>query len=176
MRSLLAAVLLAAAIPALAAKPKPGKGHDTPGGPPDPKAMAAQRAEHLTRELNLSDDQATKIKAIMEDSSGEEIDLMKKLRDRQRKTHESIRSLLDEEQKEKFDSMRPPRGMAMGGGDEGRRPHPMRPPVERQERGGGDGEARGHGQAHDDGNLDRPGVMIDTGDAPEKPGTKPRDD
>jgi hypothetical protein len=90
----------------------------------DPKEMAARHVEHMKQMLKLTDDQAKKVADILAKSQPEREELMKKLQASERKTHEQIRALLDDEQKEKFDMMRAHMmmrhgGMGMGSGPGG---------------------------------------------------------
>ena len=92
----------------------------------DPKEMAARHVEHMKKALKLTDEQAKKVGDILAKSQPEREELMKKLRASERKTHEQIRALLDDEQKEKFDMMRAHMmtrhngmGPGMGGGPGG---------------------------------------------------------
>lgn len=85
----------------------------------DPKEMTARETERMKQALKLSDEQAKKVEGILTKSQPEREELMKKLRASERKTHEQIRAVLDDEQKEKFDMMRAHmmmrHGMGMGG-------------------------------------------------------------
>lgn len=108
----LAALLILAALPAFAEK-----GDDKKGGPmkePDPKEMAAKKADHMEKFLGLKADQKAKIKAILETEMAEMVVLKKKMQDLQRGNHEKIRAMLDDEQKEKLDMMRAKHGMMRG--------------------------------------------------------------
>lgn len=109
----LAALLILAALPALAEK----GADDKKGGPmkePDPKEMAAKKADHMEKFLGLKPDQKAKIKAILETEMAEMVVLKKKMQELQRGNHEKIRAMLDDEQKEKLDMMRARHGMMRG--------------------------------------------------------------
>lgn len=100
----LAALLLLAALPTLAEKGDHGK--KGPMEAPDPKEMAAKRADHLEGALGLNAEQKAKVKAILEAEMTEMQALHKRLEELRRGNHEKIRALLNDEQKEKFDTMR----------------------------------------------------------------------
>lgn len=105
----LAALLLLAALPALAEKDARGK--KGPMKEPDPKEMAAKKADHMEEALGLSADQKAKVKAILEAEMTEMQALHKRMQELQRGNHEKIRAMLNDEQKEKLDMMRAKQGM-----------------------------------------------------------------
>lgn len=89
--------------------PPPPKRHA-----PDPKEMAAKMTEHLKRALDLNDDQAKKVQGVIERDATQKAELTKRLQAMERREHEDIRAVLNDEQKEKFDMMRAHQ-MMMGG-------------------------------------------------------------
>jgi Spy/CpxP family protein refolding chaperone len=119
MRQTLSVCLLALAV-AASAQMQPPAGQ--PPKPLEPKEAAGKFVERITKDLSLTPDQAKKILAIAEPAAVAEADLLKKLRDHQRSTHEKIRALLDNEQREKFDLLRLRRGPQPGAGPDGAMP------------------------------------------------------
>ena len=130
------AILLAVALPlAMAAQTEAppaqpqgqmGEHHDhmgRMGGPPS----AQQHLDHLSRVLNLTDDQKTKIKPILEDTATQAQSLGKdtslspldrhaKMRDLHEKSMTQIRGFLTSDQQAKLDSMKQHEGMGAGKG------------------------------------------------------------
>ena len=102
------------------------------GGPPSPQ----QHLDHLSKVLNLTDDQKAKIKPILEDTVTQVQSLSKdtslspqdrhaKMRDLHEKSMTQIRGFLTSDQQAKLDSMKHEgmgRGKGMGHG-EGMEPH-----------------------------------------------------
>jgi periplasmic protein CpxP/Spy len=79
-------------------------------------ASPEERVNRLSQELNLTDDQKTKIKAIYqdqadkgaklrEDTSLSQDDRRAKMMDMQKDTSEKIKAVLDKDQQKKFDEM-----------------------------------------------------------------------
>lgn len=154
------AILLAIALPlSVAAQteapPAPPQGqmgehHDHMGpmaGPPSPQ----QHLDHLSLMLNLTDDQKTKIKPILEDTTAQSESIRKdaslsqqqrfaKLRELHEKNMAQVRGFLTPEQQTKLDSMNKRhemsrgkgmghgQGMGMGPKGEGQQPPPPPPP------------------------------------------------
>lgn len=141
MKRLLALLTLTLALPAFAADgPPPNKGGPQPK--PDPAAVAAKEAEHMKEGLQLTDDQAAKVKDILSKNINERMELEKKLREQDRRIHEAIRALLTDEQKERFDMMRAYRAMHRDGMHHGMHPG-MRPGMKPGARPDGDDDAAG---------------------------------
>ena len=63
------------------------------------------RAEHLTTMLDLSEEQATQITAIMSNTQQKALKLMQQLADLRAQTDADIKTLLTEEQAVKFDAL-----------------------------------------------------------------------
>jgi Spy/CpxP family protein refolding chaperone len=93
------------------------------GGPPTPQ----QHLDHLSRILNLTDDQKTKIKPILESESTQAQSLSKdtslslqdrhaKMRDLHGQSMTQIRGFLTSDQQAKLDSMKQHEGMGRGKG------------------------------------------------------------
>jgi len=135
-------LLLALATPvALLAQdnPPPAGG---PGGPGGPSQMAHHmpsvddQLNHLSSRLNLTDDQKSQIKPILQDqqdqvaqvmsnSSGSREETHAKMRDIHEKANAKIRTILTDDQKAKFDKMQSEHRGHMGpGGDHGAPPPP----------------------------------------------------
>jgi protein CpxP len=123
---LLAASLLSIAVPFAAAQdappdnqqaaPAPGNGHFR-HGPPDP----AQQTQELTKRLNLTADQQTKVQGILQaqhsqmeslrqDTSVSQQDRHAKMMDIHQATDTQIHALLDSNQQKKWDEMQAKRG------------------------------------------------------------------
>jgi periplasmic protein CpxP/Spy len=139
---LLAASLISIAVPFAAAQsavqsndsaPNPQASQDSGRwhhGPPDP----AQRTQELTKKLNLSADQQTKVQDILQsehsqmetlhqDNSLSQQDRRAKMMDIHKGTDTQIRALLDSTQQKKWDEMQAKReqwgqGHRHGGGDQ----------------------------------------------------------
>jgi Spy/CpxP family protein refolding chaperone len=108
------------------------------GGPPSPQ----QHLDHLSKMLNLTDDQKTKIKPIIEDTDAQAQNLRKdtslspqdrhaKMRDLHDKSMTQIRGLLTPDQQAKLDTMKQHEGMGHGmgmGHGEGMGPKGQQPP------------------------------------------------
>src|ERR1700677_1298275 len=100
-----------------------GRGHH---GPPDP----AQRTQELTKKLNLTTDQQTKVQDILtsersqmeslrQDTSQSQQDRRAKMMDIHKSSDTQIRALLDSTQQKKWDDLQAKRGQWMqnrGGG------------------------------------------------------------
>lgn len=111
IRFLIVAFAFAAlTLPALAQAMGEGQGphHEMPS--------VGERVQHLTKMLNLSDDQQTKVKSILEDQQNQMASLKQDAsmsqQDRRAKfqqihgaTQQKIREVLNDEQKAKFDQM-----------------------------------------------------------------------
>jgi periplasmic protein CpxP/Spy len=91
-------------------------------GPPDP----AQRTQELTKKLNLTADQQTKVQDILQsertqmdslrkDSAGSQDDRRSKMMDIHKNSDAQIRTILDSTQQKKWDEMQARRGERMGG-------------------------------------------------------------
>ncbi|MBZ5512039.1 MAG: hypothetical protein LAN70_12840 [Acidobacteriia bacterium] len=110
------------------------------GGPPSPQ----QHLDHLSRILNLTDDQKTKIKPILETESTQAQSLSKdtslsmqdrhaKMRDLHEQSMTQIRGFLTSDQQAKLDSMKQHEGrgkghwQGMGPKGEGQQPPPPPP-------------------------------------------------
>ncbi len=116
IRFLIVAFAFAAlTLPALAQGTPAG----APGEGPSPHhemPSVGERVQHLTKMLNLSDDQQTKVKSILEDQQNQMASLKQDAsmsqQDRRAKfqqihgaTQQKIREVLNDEQKAKFDQM-----------------------------------------------------------------------
>ena len=112
--------------------PPPGGGRR--GGGPE------QRLERMTKELNLSADQQTKIKAILEDGrtkmmalrndeSVSQDDKRAKMGELMKAENLNIKVVLDDTQKAKFDEMEKREAERMRGGGGGGRPAEGPPPT-----------------------------------------------
>ena len=147
MKHVLVVAALALALPAFAGDGPPPDKDKGGRSEPDPAAIAAKQADQLKAELKLSDEQAKKVGDILVKNINESLALQKQLRDHERRTHEAIRAVLNDEQKEKLDMMRAHRMMSRGGmrpgagpnhngpGDQGGAPPP--PPPHDDDQGGG---------------------------------------
>ena len=115
---LLAASLIAIAVPFVAAQDSPPSNQAGQGnggwhhGPPDP----AERTKELTKQLNLTSDQQTKVQDILQsehsqmetlhqDSSLSQQDRHAKMMDIRKTGDTQIRALLDSTQQKKWDEM-----------------------------------------------------------------------
>jgi hypothetical protein len=136
MRSVLVASLALIALSASAQPQQQGApqqppqqqaGAPKPQKPLDPKEAARLFVQRLTEDLDLSKEQSDKIFAIAQPAAEQEAELVKKLREHQRTTHEKIRGVLNDEQKEKFDALRfrRPEGAAPQAGAPGAPAAPM---------------------------------------------------
>jgi protein CpxP len=113
--AMLALCTLAMAVPAIAqdnGAPPPQTG----GGRPDMAQMEARQLERMTRELNLTPDQVTQVKAINEaqraqmmalrnDSTIPQEDKRGKMMAMRQETEGKIRAVLTEEQRPKYEAM-----------------------------------------------------------------------
>ncbi|MGB8012362.1 MAG: hypothetical protein WCF68_12145 [Terriglobales bacterium] len=111
----LAATVLAVAVPfAIAQSPNDGPpdGGGRHHGPPDP----AQHTQELTKKLNLTSDQQTKVQSILQsehsqmealhqDNSTSREDRHAKMMEIRKSTDTQIRALLDTKQQKKWDEM-----------------------------------------------------------------------
>ena len=114
--------------------PPPQQGGGPPeGGRRDPAEMQARRLQMMTKQLNLSPDQVTQIKAIdddqrtqmralRDDTSTPQADKRAKVMAIRQASTEKTRAVLNDEQKTKFDAMEARhrehgRGDGQGGGD-----------------------------------------------------------
>lgn len=140
MKRLAPLLALFLALPALAEDAPPSGGGndkaaagDQAGPPPagrrqapgarrsfEPKEMAAQTAQHIGKALGLNDEQTKKVQAIVERDAAKKLQLEKQLQAMERRQHEEIRAVLNDEQKEKWDMMRARQDLMMermrGGG------------------------------------------------------------
>lgn len=107
--------------PAPAAPSGSGDQTSPPPPPPPHHRMRGPSAEELKAKLNLTDDQYTKVaaiisstreqaKAIHEDDSLGDDDKRAKMMDLMKSTHDQIRALLTPDQQKIYDSMMPKRG------------------------------------------------------------------
>jgi len=132
LRYALLTLALAAPSALLAQMGGPGGG---PGGPGGHRHMPSvdEQTNQLARDLSLTDDQKTQVKAIlqdqrdqmkklMEDSSGSREGNWSKMREIREKSSAKIRDLLTDEQKTKYDKLEAERQQHMQdrrrGGDE----------------------------------------------------------
>lgn len=132
------------------AQPSPGPRRPEPGQPPPgPRFNIDQRVQMYTQRLNLTQEQQTKLRAILENEQQQIQELrtntavapqerMGKVRQIREETNNKIREILTPEQKEKFDAM--PRGQlrrpgAPGAGGQTNQPaQPRGPRPDRPER------------------------------------------
>lgn len=142
MNQLIAALVLSLAAPALAREGGPGAQAQL-----DPAAQAEKETAHLKERLKLTDDQAKKVGAVISKNIDERVSLEKKLREHERKTHEAVRAVLNDEQKETLDMMRAHRMMMRQGGRPGGGGGPGRG---RMRRPGGDKDQAGEPSEHAD--------------------------
>ncbi len=122
----LAAGLISVAVPFATAQDSQPNSQPSQGmggwhhGPPDP----AQRTQELTKKLNLTSDQQTKVQDILEseksqmdslhqDSSMSQQDRRSKMMDIHKSTDTQIRALLDSTQQKKWDEMQAKREQMM---------------------------------------------------------------
>ena len=96
-----------------------------------------EQLNHLSTKLNLTDDQKTQIKPILQDQQDQMAKLMSnppdsreethaKMRDIHEKSNAKIRAVLTDDQKAQFDKMQSERRGHMGpGGDHGAPPPPQ---------------------------------------------------
>ena len=116
---LLAVSLVSVAVPFAAAQDSPPNNQQSPPdngrwhhGPPDP----VQRTQELTKKLQLTSDQQTKVQDILQseqaqmeslrhDNSLSEQDRRSKMMDMHKSTDTQIRALLDSNQQKKWDEM-----------------------------------------------------------------------
>jgi hypothetical protein len=144
----------------------------------DPKSQAAWEAERISTFLRLDEAQSKKVADIIAKNAEEKAALEKKLRDHERRTHEAVRAVLSDEQKESFDMMRARRvmghmgGMGHAGGGMGRMgggggPGGMGGGPGRMM--GGKGPRRGHGPEGEPGEPGGPGGQ----GGPQGPGRGP---
>jgi hypothetical protein len=116
---LLAVSLVSVAVPFAAAQDSPPNNQQSPPdngrwhhGPPDP----VQRTQELTKKLQLTSDQQTKVQDILQsehaqmeslrhDNSLSEQDRRSKMMDMHKSTDAQIRALLDSTQQKKWDEM-----------------------------------------------------------------------
>lgn len=79
------------------------------GGDDDHKRDAAEHFDKMRRDLNLTDEQATKMRAVLDETRNEYRNLRVELRPRfdepRMKARARIRELLDEGQRQKFDAV-----------------------------------------------------------------------
>ncbi len=120
MRFIMALVLCAAAGPLFAQEGMEGMKEQTP------KEMAQHTADVMEHALKLTPDQKSKVSAVLEAQASERAELTQRLQKLERLSHEKIRAILDDEQKEKFDMFRAQRRMMGGQGmGSGMPPMPM---------------------------------------------------
>src|SRR5689334_4572244 len=104
MKQLLAAALvLALSSPALAKEPPKEEGAAAKGAAAkadrnDPKARAAEETDRLKEHLELTEDQAKKVGDILGKNMEEKIALEKKFKEHDRRVHEAVRAVLNDEQ------------------------------------------------------------------------------
>jgi protein CpxP len=149
-----AALLLcsvALAMPVLAQSGMTGSGAQEPAqGPPPGGGMGGrrggpeQRLEMLQKELNLTPDQTTKIKAILDDgrkqmtalrdAGGTPEENRPKMMALRQSENEKVKAVLTDDQKPKFDAMEARmRDRMRGGGGNGGPPPPPPPPAAPQQ-------------------------------------------
>jgi periplasmic protein CpxP/Spy len=125
-KSVLQAALLAlctaalSALPAMAQDPAPPPAQDQAGTPNGGHRGAGQREEHqiefLTKQLNLTPDQVTQVKAIDDDSRAQmmalrqdtttpQADKRAKMMDIHKASQDKIRAVLTDDQKSKYDAL-----------------------------------------------------------------------
>jgi periplasmic protein CpxP/Spy len=125
-KPLLQAALLAlctttlSALPAMAQDPAPPPAQDQAGTPNGGHRGAGQREEHqiefLTKQLNLTPDQVTQVKAIDDDSRAQmmalrqdtttpQADKRAKMMDIHKASQDKIRAVLTDDQKSKYDAL-----------------------------------------------------------------------
>jgi Spy/CpxP family protein refolding chaperone len=119
--------------------PSHGNGPGRHGGPPDP----AQRTQELTKKLNLTSDQQTKVQDILtsersqmeslrQDTSQSQQGRRAKMMDIHKSSDTQIRALLDSTQQKKWDDLQAKRGQWMqnrgGGGPPSGAPDQQGPP------------------------------------------------
>gem|GEM_PF-2686220 len=129
------------------AQPPPGARRPEPGQqPPGPRFNIDQRVQMYTQRLNLTQEQQTKLRAILENEEKQMQELgtntavapperMSKMRQIREETNNKIREILTAEQKEKFDAM--PRGQLRrpgGPGAQGQTNQPAQPRGPRPDR------------------------------------------
>ena len=74
----------------------------------DLSELIARRLDHLDRQLNLSEEQRTRIEGILEEQ-------MARGKGARGETRERIAAVLTDQQRDQFEQMRPPRGKGSGG-------------------------------------------------------------
>ena len=126
--SMLRTAMLAACTMLLGAMPMLAQDNAAPPPPPSDQAgpppmgprggrMGGHRAEMLTKQLNLSPDQAAQVKAIDEDTMKQSMavrndtslskaDQRSKMMDLRKASQDKVRAVLNDEQKTKYDAMR----------------------------------------------------------------------
>jgi len=103
------------------------------GGQRGPMMNSQAMLDHMTKELNLSSDQQTKIKTILDDqqkqaetvrsdTSLSQQDRMTKMRDLHKSTMDQVKAVLNSDQQTKFDEMQK-KMMEHRGGPGGDHPH-----------------------------------------------------
>lgn len=116
------------------------------GGPPEGGHRhfdPARRTQMLTKQLNLTSDQQTKVLDILKseqsqmetlrsDSSASQNDRRSKMMDIHKTSDDQIRGLLDSDQQKKWDEMQSKRGQWQGQHQNGQAPPPPPPPPDDQ--------------------------------------------
>lgn len=107
---------------------RPARAHAGPGGPGGPRGdIMRERLQQLSSELNLTEDQRTKIAAILRAEAGKMREMrespgltreerMAKMQALRADVRSQIEAVLDDAQKEKFAQLRPPAPRGPGGG------------------------------------------------------------
>lgn len=131
------------------AQPPPGPRRAEAGQPaPGPRFSIDQRVQRYTQQLNLTQEQQTKLRALLEEEQKKIQELrtntavapperMSKVRQIREETNNKIREMLTPEQREKFDAM--PRGQLRRPGEpaaQGQTNPPVQPPGPRGPRAG----------------------------------------
>lgn len=95
---------------------------------PPAEARTQFRLDAMRRRLDLSDDQLTRLRAIMSEADSERDTLMAKcgpgMDDLRKRTDERVREVLTEEQRKRFEEMEQRRGRHSGGRGPGHGPPP----------------------------------------------------
>jgi len=120
---ILAFAFAALSLPALAQGAPAGAGEGP--GPRHGMPSVDERVQHMTKMLNLSDDQQTKVKSILQDEHDQMVSLKQntsmsqedqhaKFQQIRQASNSKIRDVLNDEQKAKFDQMQAERKGRMG--------------------------------------------------------------
>lgn len=92
---------------------QPGQGYGPGPGMRGGRRDPAQRIERMARYLELSEEQETQIKAILQEQHAKRVGLREE-------THKRISAILNEQQRGKLEQMRAQRGQGGAGGGRGR--------------------------------------------------------